>query len=215
MTMKRSTSTLIDAMAAELEPVKPLRLRDGVVLVTAAAAVTLIAVALLTGLWRGIWDGTASAFFFTTNGLLLVLGCASAASVLRMARPRVGNHHDGPRWASLMVAVLPFAALVSLAGHEHGWSALAAPHGLECLGAGLLASTLSAGALFAWLRRGAPVAPATAGLYLGIASTSLGSAAYGLACPLDGAVHLGIWHVAPVAIGALIGRFLVARLLRW
>jgi hypothetical protein len=184
-------------------------------LVAAAAALTLLAVALFPGLWRGLWEGEASAFFLATNGLLLVLGCAGAVSVLRMASPRVGNHHDGPRWASAMLAVLPFAALVSLAGHEHGADALLDPYGLKCMGAGLLASSLTAAALFLWLRRGAPVAPATAGLYLGIAATALGSAAYGLACPLDGAVHLGVWHVAPVAIGALVGRFAIAPLLRW
>jgi hypothetical protein len=59
------------------------------------------------------------------------------------------------------------------------------------------------------------VSPTRAGLHLGIASTALGSAAFGLACPLDSTVHLGVWHVAPVVIGALVGRYLLAPLLRW
>jgi hypothetical protein len=213
--MERSTNSLIQQMADDLEPVRPLLMRDGILLVVAAVALTLLGVALLPGLWRGLWMGDASMFFVVTNGLLLVLGCAAASSVLQMANPRVGNQHDGPRWASLMVAVLPVAAIVSLLGHEHPMEPLTDTYGFKCFGAAMLASLLTAVTLVLWLRRGAPVAPATAGMHLGIAATALGSAAYGLACPLDGAVHLGIWHVAPVMLGALIGRFALPPLLRW
>jgi hypothetical protein len=114
-----------------------------------------------------------------------------------------------------MVAVLPAAAFLSLLGHEHPMEPLTDTYGVKCFGAALLASLLTAVTLVLWLRRGAPVAPATAGMHLGIAATALGSAAYGLACPLDGAVHLGVWHVAPVMLGALIGRFALPPLLRW
>jgi hypothetical protein len=213
--MERSTNSLIQQMADDLEPVRPLLMRDGILLVVAAVALTLLGVALLPGLWRGLWMGDASMFFIVTNGLLLILGCAAASSVLQMANPRVGNQHDGPRWASLMVAVLPVAAIVSLLGHEHPMEPLTDTYGFKCFGAAMLASLLTAVTLVLWLRRGAPVAPATAGMHLGIAATALGSAAYGLACPLDGAVHLGIWHVAPVMLGALIGRFALPPLLRW
>jgi hypothetical protein len=213
--MERSTNSLIQQMADDLEPVRPLLMRDGILLVVAAVALTLLGVALLPGLWRGLWMGDASMFFVVTNGLLLVLGCAAASSVLQMANPRVGNQHDGPRWASLMVAVLPVAAIVSLLGHEHPMEPLTDTYGFKCFGAAMLASLLTAVSLVLWLRRGAPVAPDTAGLHLGIASTALGSAAYGLACPLDGTIHLGVWHVLPVALGAAIGRYLVTPLLRW
>lgn len=213
--MDRSTNSLIEQMADELEPVRPLKIRDGILLVVAAVAVTVLGVAFGPGLWSGLLSGKASMFFVVTNGLLLILGCAAASSVIQMANPRVGNQHDGPRWASLMVAVLPVAAFLALLGHEHPMGPLTDTHGLKCFGSAMLASTITAVALFLWLRRGAPVAPATAGLHLGIAATALGSAAYGLACPLDGAIHLGLWHVAPVLLGALLGRYLLPALLRW
>lgn len=213
--MDRPTNSLIEQMAEDLQPVSPLKMRDGILLVIAAVVGTVLGVALLPGLWSGLFTGDASMFFVVTNGLLLILGCAAASSVIQMANPRVGNEHDGPRWASLMVTVLPIAAFIALAGHEHPLELVTDLHGLQCFGATMLASSLTAVALFMWLRRGAPVAPATAGLHLGIAATALGSAAYGLACPLDGAIHLGLWHVAPVLAGALIGRFLLPALLRW
>jgi hypothetical protein len=213
--MTRSTNKLISEMADELTPVRSLRLRDGVLLVAAAITLTLIAVEVFSGLWCGVWEGNASTFYILTNGLLLILGCASTSSVLRMAAPRVGNQHDGPRWASLGVAILPVAALVTLLGHEHPAEALGSLHGLKCFGAAMLASSLCAVALYLWLRRGAPVSPAAAGVHLGMASTALGSAIYGLACPLDGSIHLGIWHVFPVLLGAVAGRVVIAPLLRW
>lgn len=213
--MNRATNSLIDELADDLQPVKSLRLRNGLLMVAGAVAATVLAVTLTAGLWRGVWSGEASTFYVLTNGLLLILGCAATSSVLRMATPRVGNQHEGPRWATLAVAILPVAALLVLLGHDHPTEALGGMYGLKCMGLSMAASSLTALALFLWLRRGAPVAPDTAGLHLGVASTALGSAAYGLACPLDGTIHLGVWHVLPVALGAAIGRYLVTPLLRW
>lgn len=213
--MTRSTHKLIAEMAEELQPARILRLRDGVLLLAGAVALTLVAVELVVGFWRGVWAGDASTFFILTNGLLLILGCASASSALRMASPRVGNQHEGPRWASLGVAVLPVAALLVLLGHDHPGEALGGMYGFKCFGAAMLTSSLTAVALFLWLRRGAPVSPAMAGMHLGLASTALGSVAYGLACPLDGTIHLGIFHVLPVLLGAVLGRIVIAPLLRW
>ena len=213
--MSRVRNPLIDQLADELEPVRPIRFRDGLILVVLAVLVTVLGVELIDGLWRGIMSGQASAFFMITNGLLLVLGIASTNSVIRMAAPRVGNSHDGPKWAMAMAAVLPVAAFITLMGHNHAGALIDDPYGLTCFGAGLVSSVLTAGTLIYWLRRGAPVSPATAGLHIGVASTALGSVAYGLACPIDGVVHLGIWHAAPVVAGALIGRFALSPLLRW
>lgn len=219
MTMKPETgrrpNPLIEQMAADLQPVRAIRFRDGAALVALAVIVTVLGVELFDGLWRGIARGEASPFFMIANGLLLVLGIAAASSALKMAAPRVGNSHDGPRWAMAMAAVLPLAAFLTLLGHDHGVSALDDPYGLSCFGSGLLASGLTAGVLLFWLRRGAPVSPRLAGLYIGVASTALGSVAYGLACPIDSVVHLGLWHAAPVLAGGVIGWLALPPLLRW
>ncbi|WP_235901234.1 NrsF family protein [Pontixanthobacter aquaemixtae] len=202
-------------MAADLQPVRSIRFRDGLILVTLAIIVTILGVDFIKGLWFNGLSGGASAFFVITNGLLLILGCASVSSALKMAAPRVGNSHDGPKWAMAMAAVLPLAAFVTLIGHDHGTSLLNDPYGLDCFVGGLWAAAATAGALVYWLRKGAPVSPNLAGLHVGVASTALGSVAYGLACPIDGVVHLGLWHVAPVVAGAIIGRYALPRLLRW
>jgi hypothetical protein len=114
-----------------------------------------------------------------------------------------------------MVAVLPLAAFASLLGRHPGEALIGDHHGLACFGAALVTSLLVAGTLVFWLRRGAPVSPATAGVHIGVAATALGSAAYGLACTLEGLVHLGFWHVMPVVAGAIVGRVVLPSLLRW
>lgn len=213
--MNRINQDLIDRMADELQPVRPLGLRDGLLLVALALLATVLLVHLLEGLWMGALHGQASAFSLIANGLLLVLGVASATSAVTMASPRVGNHHDAPKWAMAMAGVLPITALAALAARQSGAELLGDSYGLHCAFAALSASLVTAAALLFWLRRGAPVSPGTAGLHLGVAAGALGSAAYGLACPLDGIVHWGIFHVAPVFVAGLIGRFVVPPLLRW
>lgn len=68
------------------------------------------------------------------------------------------------------------------------------------------------GDLAAPRRAGPPNAP---GFYTGVAAGALGSLAYGLSCPFDAIGHLGIWHVAPVAVSAALGRLGVPVLIRW
>lgn len=213
--MNRINQDLIDQLAGELQPVRAFKMRDGLLLVALATLVAVLLVHVIDGIWSGILQGQASAFFMITNGLLIVLGAASATSVVTMASPRVGNRHDAPRWAMAMAGVLPVAALVTLAARQSGAELLGDPYGLKCALAALATSLVTAAALLFWLRRGAPVSLGTAGLHLGVAAGALGSAAYGLACPIDGIVHLGIFHVAPVFLAGLIGRLAVPPLLRW
>ena len=77
--MYKSTQTLIQEMAEDLQPVRALRLRSGLLLLLAAVGLTVLGIALLSGLWAGVWQGEASALFLTTNGLLLILGGGAMA----------------------------------------------------------------------------------------------------------------------------------------
>jgi hypothetical protein len=69
--MNRPPNPLIAQMAAELQPVRSIKFRDGLMLVVAAMLATVLSVELVQGLWRGAWSGQASALFLITNGLLL------------------------------------------------------------------------------------------------------------------------------------------------
>lgn len=213
--MDRPTNPLIAQLADELEPVRPLRLSRGLAGLGLAICITVGAVALSQGLWSGPVHGRAGPVFFIVNGLIALVGLASGRAVIRMAAPQVGVRQDGSRWLLAALAILPATAFIlvaldgSLGARDHMANALHCS--LTGTGAGLAVAI----ALVIWLRSGAPVAPSAAGLYTGVAAGALGSFAYGLSCPLDTIQHLGIWHVAPVALSAILGRIAIPALIRW
>ena len=213
--MNRPNSALIAELTEDLAPVRVMKARDGMFLTGLAGVITVLAVWLAADLWDGMISGEASAFFFVTNGLLLVLGLAAIAAVVALASPSVGNRQDAPTWALGMVAILPITALITTFASGAGVGGLTDPYSLHCLACGTAASALTFVALTYWLKRGAPVSAETAGLFAGVASGAIGSFAYGLSCPIDGVAHLGLWHVFPVVIAGVIGRVILPRLIRW
>lgn len=213
--MNRPPNPLIAQLVEELEPVRPLRMIHGLALLAMATALTIAAVAYWQGLWAGPMRGDAASIFFIANGLVAMTGLASAWAVIRMASPRVGARQDGSRWMLAALAILPVTAGITVmmegsgTGHDH------VAEGFHCFIAGTACGLAVGAALVLWLRRGAPVAPQVAGFYIGVAAGALGSFAYGLSCPFDTIGHLGIWHVAPVAVSAGIGRLGIPALIRW
>ncbi len=214
--MKPVRENLIASLTEELEPVRAFNARDGMGLLAIAAALTFAAVVMVEGFWHGIVSGEASAFFWITSGLLALLGLASAGAVIAMASPRVGNRFDAPVWLSAMMVVLPIGALLSAMPQQHGLDAIVNDmYGMHCLTYSMFSTVLIGAALTLWLRRGATVSLNAAGWFTGIAAGSLGALAYGISCSIDSITHLGTWHIAPVAISALLGRLIVPHLVRW
>ena len=213
--MNRINADLISQLAADLDPVRALKTRDGLLMTSTAALASVLLVALADGLWSGPVTGQASAFFFLANGLLVVFGMACAVSVVRMANPSVGNRYSPAYWTLAMLMVLPVVALATLVSQGAANAVFADVHGVNCTLHGTAAASLTAVALTLWLRKGAPVDPARAGLLTGLASGALGSAAYGLSCSIDTLAHVAIWHVLPIGIAGVIGRIALPRLLRW
>lgn len=207
--------SFINSLTEELEPVRSHTSRDGALWVAFSVMATVIGVALLEGVWHGMFQGEAAPFFWVTNGLLLLLGLSASSAVITMASPHVGNQYSAPRWAAAMVAVLPAAALITLFSTTSGASGAISSATSHCAWAATLSTFLSGGVLTMWLRRGAPVSLNLAGWMTGLAAGGLGSAAYGISCQYDSVAHLGIAHVLPVGIAAVIGRLVVPRLVRW
>ncbi len=214
---KMSREELVAALSDDFTPVKRIRARDGAVLMAFAAIVASIASIAVFEWWSGLLTGEASGYFLITHGLLLVLGVASTAALVKGAMPRVGNRSTAPFWGAGMLAILPIGAVISLISEQgnHAHAGLNDPVAFHCTAASLSAAALVALAAVFWLRRGAPVSLQRSGWLTGLAAGSLGTLAYGITCPLDTFSHVGLWHVAPVAIAAVIGRLVVPPLIRW
>ncbi len=215
--MNTSRENMIAGLAQELEPVRPITTRSGLALLGFATLVAFGVSVFVYDFWFGMLEGQASAFFWVTNGLVLLLGIASASALVAGGSPRIGQRENSPGWSAAMVAILPIAAIIALftgeANHLH--EGLNDPVALMCSRASIAAAVLVGFASVMWLRRSAPVAIERSAWLVGIASGALGTFAYGITCPLDTVSHLGLWHVAPIGISAVIGRLVVPPMIRW
>lgn len=212
----RSADGLIAQLVDGLEPVRPLRMSDGLAFALAGVGITLAIVALLFGIRPDVMSGRFDPVFILATGLFLLLGLASAVTVIIMSRPRVGSDHGGWVWALAMTALLPLAAaIIGIGRGPASLSATAVEQGLDCLMMGSSLSLATFGSLILLLRRGAPTSPARAGLLTGIAAGSFGIFAFSFHCASSDIVHIGLWHSAVVAVSASIGRFAVPLLIRW
>jgi hypothetical protein len=213
--MKRTNQSLIDDLTEDLQPINPVMARQGVLWVAAAAFATVVLVVLLWVVGEGLTSGTASAFFFITNGMLAALGGGAAWTVVHMANPQVGNSARPTLWSTLLLAIIPVSAIITQSAHGRVDEVVTDIHGFTCALQGIAFGMITAVALIFWLRRGAPVSLAAAGTLTGFAAGAIGTFAYGLSCPLDSLAHLAIWHCIPVGFCALAGRFAVPWLIRW
>lgn len=205
---------LIASLAAGLQPVRPQRARRGWAALGAAVIATALAVHLVFGLQPVTILRGAGRWFVLGELLLMALGVAAAFATIRMAWPeRVGR--PGAFWMVCAAALAPLSALALLLVPGAQAPATDVDGHWQCAALGTLSAGLVAVVLVGWLRRGAPASPTRAGLYAGIASGALGSAVYGLSCPLGDFQHWALWHFVPVLACALAGRMLLPRWLRW
>ncbi|MEO7410947.1 MAG: DUF1109 domain-containing protein [Sphingomicrobium sp.] len=214
--MLNDPNQLIATLVADLRPVRAMKARDGLLLATGSATITVVLTVLLLGLRADVANAQFGALFLFANGLFLIVGLVSAMAAVGMALPRVGQSSQGWKWAAAMGGLLPTVAVIMLvSGTEPMPAALVSSHELKCVAMGLGLGLLTAVALVWWLRRGAPTSSARAGLLVGISSGSIGMLAFALHCPFDSFYHVGFGHALPVVIGAVIGRLVVPKLVRW
>lgn len=207
-------NSLIDTLSDDLQPVRPLSLTRGRALGLAAALFTVVGFLSLYGLRPDLAAGRPAPLILIIAGLFGLTAVAAGWAATRLARPAVGSvNQTGALWLFGAILILPTVSAIEMAlGHGvHMDTAF----GLRCLSWGVGASVITAAALTGFLRRGAPVLPEKAGLFTGLAAGSVGALAITLECSGTALSHLAIWHVAIVAVWAVIGRWGLSRLLHW
>ncbi len=206
---------LIDDLAAKAAPVQHHRSGPAVLMLAGLGALSLGGLALLVGLRADVLAMRAPVPVMLAIGLLAILAAAAGGQAIRMARPQVGAPAAGVPWLTVAVGLLPLIALAALATDPTAAAGLDMDSGSRCLWVGMLSGVASLAFLGFWLRRGAPVAPERAAWLAGLAAGAVGAAAITVECGHDEIVHLGLWHVAVVAVLAFAGRAILPRFIRW
>lgn len=213
--MNKMRENMIAELTADLEPVRQFSSKTGLLwLAVATLAASAISIFFFS-FWSGMFEGKASAFYWVTNGLLLVLGSACALGVVMSGSPRVGGRANAPEWALAMMTIVPVAAIITILSGGHIHETTSDPVAFHCVSSSLAAAALVGIASILWLRRSAPVSIERSSWLVGITAGALGTVAFGVTCGLDSVSHLGIWHTVPLGIAAIIGRFVVPPLIRW
>lgn len=214
--MSRHSEQLIAQLVDELRPIVPLHPRRGHVWAVEAAVLAVALVVFGPGVRSDLMAGQPAPLFLVSSGIFLLLAAATSWTAIEMGRPSVGMYREGWAWATLMAALLPAAALLTLLlDLTHGHPIGVDTGGLHCLTMGTELGLVMAATLTLWLRRGAPSSPARAGLIVGLAAGATGIFAVSLFCPHDDIAHIGLWHGGAIALCAALGRFIVPRFIRW
>ena len=213
--MSISANSLIEGLVEELEPVRTLKPKSGLAIAGGLTLLAAFAVAVVLGVRNDLKTGMADEMFFLRSGVLLMLGLATAITVVNMARPGVGNLNRGWIWAAVCAALFPLTAAIMSAINMPPAEALRPVEGLKCLAVSGIAALAIGSGLTLWLRQGAPTSPTRAGWLVGIASGALGAAAYNIYCPFNDIYYVGLWFTIPVLVSAVAGRLVVPRLIRW
>ncbi|MEO5578080.1 MAG: DUF1109 domain-containing protein [Sphingomicrobium sp.] len=214
--MSSNPNFQIAALVDELRPVRVMRVRNGIALTGIAAVAVILSTIVLLGLRPDVAAGRFQPLFLFANGLFLIVALGTALAAIRMGMPRVGQSSQG--WKSVMAAtaLLPVAALIMLVSKTEPMPPeLVTSHELKCVAMGLMLGLLNAATLVWWLRRGAPTSPQRAGMLVGLSSGAVGIFAFAFHCPFDSFYHVGLWHAVPLVLGAILGRLVLPRLLRW
>lgn len=210
----------IDALVADLKPVRRVQPSLGLAITILAAALTCLGIINSYGVRADILAGMPHPLVTIRAGLLLLLGMAAALSVTAAARPSVGRTGNGWLWALASALLLPLSAIVAWSYHS-AVNLPFAPGDMDfryakwCLELSVGSAVLIGGALTAWLRTGAPISLDRAGWLVGLASGSFGTFCYSLHCPSNSIFYVGVFYTMAVAACACIGRLFVPPLIRW
>jgi hypothetical protein len=212
--MNKPTFSIAD-MVDDLEPVRPVSIKGGLAIAAAITLTAIAAVIMRKGMRADLLAGHPSEMFLLRAGILLLLGVATAYSVLSMASPGVGKQGNGWKIALSAATLFPLAAMIVAMTGNVGPAITEMQSGVQCMTMSLIGGVATAIPMVLWLRKGAPTNLERAGWLTGVAAGGLGAFAYNFHCPFESIVYIGLWYTLAVGACAIIGRLLVPRLIRW
>lgn len=208
---------LIGRLVDDLAPVRPRRLSRDIAVLAAFALVELALVLWLRPMPAEVALVMMDPLYGWKLGASLVLALAGATAALLALDP-VAELKPVRRglWIAGGIAAAVTLLLAGATMGEGQWMArLAWRDGLRCLGGVALFGLPVTAALVVLARRAAPTAIATTAFAAGLAGAGWGAFVYAWRCPHIDPLYLLVWYGGAVALGTLLARFALPRLLRW
>jgi hypothetical protein len=211
------TEELIEALAADLQPISPFALQKRLLMAAAVGATVTLAIVALGYGWREDLAAASGEWpFWRKLTFTLSVAALGLSAAFRASRPGLDAI---PRavWTLAPIAVIACLALVelaTLAASEWrvtwlGRTWLSCPWSILALSLPVLIALLLA------MRRLAPTRPTIAGLTAGLASGGLAATMYGLHCPEWAASFVATWYALGIIASAVLGAVIGRRVLRW
>ena len=205
----------VERLTSELAPVRRLwspwsRLAAWIVL-----AVGTVGLAAMVGLRHDLGAQLERSHYVATLAILLAgAGLGATVGLLAAVPGRIGRREARGVAAGLLVMAITLALLGDGAPMASPRTFVAT--GVQCFACIALFGVVPWLALYRAAGRAAPIDAATTGLCIGAAAFLVGAAAVRVACPIDDAVHLAVWHGLPVAVWAAASMAIGAKTLeRW
>jgi len=206
---------LVRRLVTDAAPVRPLRSAGVRMIPWLGLEAVNLAIAVALGLRASLPAALHHPLLVADLGMLLAAGLAAAAVALHAAVPGQEAGRLG-RAAALALGVAAVLLMLLEPGGPAVPEARFVAEGARCTLCTLGLAVVPALALFAALRRGAPLDGAAAGAWAGAAAFLVAAAAVRIGCPIDERFHLAVWHLPPLLGGAAFSALLgVAWLERW
>ncbi len=196
--MRMETSELVDLLAADAAPVRPLTapwLRTGIWFLASGAYIAILIVAISHGGMRLL--SIRLSRFWLEQATAIGTGVAAAAAASLSVIPGRSR-----RWP--IVPAVPLAVWLAMLATgcmrdwaQHGAAGLLAQPDWPCTMAMLFGAALPAAALTFSVRRGAPLAPATTAALIGLAAGALSSVVACVSRPMPHptTITVVVWHL--------------------
>jgi hypothetical protein len=208
--------SLIDALTAQLVPVRPRRAAREYTLLGAVGALEL-ALFLSVGVMRpDMGQAIGHPFMWWKLGSLGCLAALSVATAVRSFSPTVS-----PR-RGLMIASALGALWIIAAGVIDSGSAVASTfterispvHGLLCASCIVVLSLPLLAALSILMRRAAPTHVEKSALAIGLAAGAWGAFVFAFCCPVNDPLYVAVWYSAACAVVMWVARLMLPRVFR-
>lgn len=211
------TSALVEMLSGDLTSVRPRSLLRDAVTLSLVAAVELVAF-FASGLMRPDMHHAMHMPSFwwkmTSMGIVAVVG----ATVALLSADPTRSPRAGVRWLGVCIAAI-FATGWLVDSMHDGFAQLLRrldwEMGIQCTWKMVALSIPLVVALGVLLQRGAPTDRFGTSLAAALGSAAWGAFVFVFACPSDDALYIAVWYSIGCGIVTVIGRSILARLVRW